>query len=152
MEPGGDWIGLRGWVGKASQERKHSTYGTMWEAAGTVAVLCWSVIWAALEQLWGDIPSPRAKEKSQRDSKRGKLVFNQIPFLPETLRGLKQTLCAPGPRDSIEPETELCLSVSWRTQTEPCTHQDPGKRSSDPTRDRPRFALECPGVSSRRCG
>ena len=75
-----------------------------------VAALCWSVIWAALEQLWGGIPSPRAKEKSQRDSKRGKLAFNQTPFPPETLRGLKQTLCAPGPRDSIEPETELCLS------------------------------------------
>ena len=28
------------------------------------------------------------------------------------LRGLKQTLCAPGPRDPTETETELCLSVS----------------------------------------
>ena len=28
------------------------------------------------------------------------------------LRGLKQTLCAPGPRDPTEIETELCLSVS----------------------------------------
>ena len=24
---------------------------------------------------------------------------------------------------------------AWRTQTEPCVNQDPGKRSSDPTRD-----------------
>ena len=24
---------------------------------------------------------------------------------------------------------------SWRAQTEPCVHQDPGERSSDPTRD-----------------
>ena len=23
---------------------------------------------------------------------------------------------------------------SWRAQTEPCVHQDPGERSSDPTR------------------
>ena len=28
------------------------------------------------------------------------------------LRGLKQTLCAPGPRDPTETEPELCLSVS----------------------------------------
>ena len=28
------------------------------------------------------------------------------------LRGLKQTLCTPGPRDPTETETELCLSVS----------------------------------------
>ena len=34
------------------------------------------------------------------------------PFQPEMLRGLKQTSCAPGPRDPAETETELCLSVS----------------------------------------
>ena len=30
------------------------------------------------------------------------------------LRGLKHTLCAPGPRDPTETETELCLGVSCR--------------------------------------
>ena len=30
------------------------------------------------------------------------------------LRGLKQTLCAPEPRESTETETELCLNVSFR--------------------------------------
>ena len=30
------------------------------------------------------------------------------------LRGLKQTLCAPGPRDPTETKTELCLSISCR--------------------------------------
>ena len=29
------------------------------------------------------------------------------------LRGLKHTLWAPGLRDPTEPETELCLGVSW---------------------------------------
>ena len=29
------------------------------------------------------------------------------------LRGLKQTLCAPGPRDPTETKTELWLSASW---------------------------------------
>ena len=28
------------------------------------------------------------------------------------LRGLKQNLCTPGPRNPTETETELCLSVS----------------------------------------
>ena len=30
-----------------------------------------------------------------------------------TLRGIKETLCAGGPRDPTETETELCLSVSY---------------------------------------
>ena len=36
---------------------------------------------------------------------------------------------------------------SWRAQTKPCVHQDPGERSSVPTRDWARLACECPGVS-----
>ena len=32
--------------------------------------------------------------------------------MPETLKGLQQTSCAPGPRDPTETETELCLSIS----------------------------------------
>ena len=34
------------------------------------------------------------------------------PITPETLRGLKQALSAPAPRDPTETEPELCLSVS----------------------------------------
>ena len=30
--------------------------------------------------------------------------------------------------------------------------QDPGKRRSDPTRDQPRFACECPGISGGGVG
>ena len=30
------------------------------------------------------------------------------------LRGLKQTLCAPGPNNPTETETELCLSIFCR--------------------------------------
>ena len=41
---------------------------------------------------------------------------------------------------------------SWRAQAEPCVHQDPGERSSGPTRDWPRLARECPGVSGRGMG
>ena len=41
---------------------------------------------------------------------------------------------------------------SWRAQTEHCVHQDPGQRSSDPTRDRPRLAQERPGISSGGVG
>ena len=39
-------------------------------------------------------------------------IQNQTPYLPEMLGGLKQTLSAPGPRDSTETEPELCLTVS----------------------------------------
>ena len=41
---------------------------------------------------------------------------------------------------------------SWRAQTKPCVHQDLGERSSDPTRDQPRLAYGCPGVSSGGVG
>ena len=41
---------------------------------------------------------------------------------------------------------------SWRAQTKPCVHQDPGKRSSGPTSDLSRLAHECPGVSSGGMG
>ena len=41
---------------------------------------------------------------------------------------------------------------SGRAQTEPCVHQDPGDRSSDPTRDWSRLSHECPGISCRGVG
>ena len=41
---------------------------------------------------------------------------------------------------------------SWRAQTKPYVHQDPGDRSSDPTRDWTRLACECPGVSGGGMG
>ena len=41
---------------------------------------------------------------------------------------------------------------SWRAQANPCAHQHPGERSSDPTRDWARLASECPGVSDRGMG
>ena len=59
---------------------------------------------------------------------------------------------------TINPTIELSeLTQDWeidslRAQTEPCLHQDPGERSSYPTRDWPRLACECPGVSSRGVG
>ena len=36
---------------------------------------------------------------------------------------------------------------SWRKQRKPCVHQDPGERSSDPTRDWGRLGCVCMGVS-----
>ena len=56
-----------------------------------------------------------SKHKGEAPAKwqEGRICFLiQIPFLPETLRGLKQTLCTPGPRDLTETETELCFSIS----------------------------------------
>ena len=41
---------------------------------------------------------------------------------------------------------------SWRAQTKPCVHQDPGERRNDPTRDWRRLACECPGVSGGSVG
>ena len=41
---------------------------------------------------------------------------------------------------------------SWKAQTKPCVHQDPGERSSDPTREWARLACEYPGDSSGGMG
>ena len=41
-----------------------------------------------------------------------KLHLESNPYPPETFRGLKQTLCAPGPRDPTETGIELRLSIS----------------------------------------
>ena len=41
---------------------------------------------------------------------------------------------------------------SWRAQTKPLVYQDPGEKGSDPTRDWPRLAHECPGVTGRGLG
>ena len=137
----------------------------------------------------------KGKEEALARWQKGRnLIQNQTLYPPETLRGLKQTLCTPGPTDLTETETELCLSVSckgtgqqwpdtgvgaldeselgmakvrleevlinptkepqeltqdweidsWRAQTDPCGHKEPGEGSSDPTRDRSRLARECP--------
>ena len=43
---------------------------------------------------------------------RAKLRLKSNRIQPETLGGLKHTLCAPGPRDPIEIEPEQCLCVS----------------------------------------
>ena len=49
------------------------------------------------------------------------------------------------------------LSEDWRNRllegtNKPCAHRDPGEWSSDPTRDGPRLACECPGVSGGGVG
>ena len=51
-------------------------------------------------------------KEPQKDGKRGEIAFRIKPHTQEMLRGLKQTLCAPGPRDPTETEPELCLGVS----------------------------------------
>ena len=64
-----------------------------------------------------DTPHPRTKKKPQQDHSKGEIAFrlkHHTGLKHSTLRGLKQALCTPGPRDPIETEPELCLSVSCR--------------------------------------
>ena len=73
--------------------------------AGAVAAQCWSG--------YGEIPHIQGQRRSPGKMVGGAnshLESNAIPT--KMLRGLKQTLCAPGPRDPTETETELCLSIS----------------------------------------
>ena len=56
-----------------------------------------------------------------------------------------------GPPKSCQNLHRTGETGSWRAQREPCV-QDPGKRSSDLTKDWPRLAHEGPGVSSGGVG
>ena len=94
-------------------------------------VRSYSCAW--LERLWGDTSCPRAKEKPQQEGKRGQIhTENQTPSLPETLRGLKQTLCSSGPRDPTETETELFEHLLWRYGSAVACHRGRGSGCSRP--------------------
>ena len=74
------------------------------------------------------------------------LLFNilsslVIAFLPRSKRLLISWL-----KWTFKSQTDSC-----RSQIKPCAHQDPGEGSSDPTRDWPRLASECPGIKTRNC-
>ena len=65
-----------------------------------------------------DAPSPRAKEKPQKDSKNGKIVFRIKPYTHQRcLEGSNKTLCAPGHRDLTENEPDLPFSL-WVSPAE----------------------------------
>ena len=57
-----------------------------------------------------DIPRSKAKERPQQDGRKGETTLRIKPLTHQRCsRGLKEILCAPGPRET---ESELCLSVS----------------------------------------
>ena len=58
---------------------------------------------------------PMSKDKGEATARLQEgqnCIQNQTSYSQETLGGLKQTLCTPGPRDHTETEPELCSSVS----------------------------------------
>ena len=73
--------------------------------------ICWhiecSTFTASAFRIWNSstgIPSPplalfKGKEKPQQDGRRAEIAFRIKPYTRQTLRGLKHTLCAPGPRE-----------------------------------------------------
>ena len=73
------------------------------------------------------------------------LESNSIPAR-DTLRAQTYLVCTE-PRDLHQNLHRTGETDSWRAQAKPGAHQDPGERSHDPTRDWPRLARECPGVS-----
>ena len=58
-------------------------------------------------QGWGSLVGCRLWDRTESDTTEATQQQQQ----PETLRGLKQILCAPRPKDPTETETELCLSI-----------------------------------------
>ena len=76
-----------------------------------------------------DTPHPRAKEKPQQDGRRSKITIRiKTPYLLDTLRGLKKTLCTPGPRHPTEAEPDLNLNecLLWRSAVSCCCSRSSG--------------------------
>ena len=99
------------------------------DLAGDIQIWCWSVRFMALEQ---QLPGAGATLKRYPTSKgKGEAparwlegwnhVYNQTPYPPAMLRGLKHTLCASGPRDPTENEmlsqgsTKNNRKLKWRS-------------------------------------
>ena len=63
-----------------------------------------------------DTPRPRAKEKPQKDSRRGEIAFRIKPHTCQRRsEGSNKTLCAPGEPTETEPDVAFeCLTVSCR--------------------------------------
>ena len=62
---------------------------------------------------FGEIPHVQGERRNTSKMVGGaKSHLESNPIVARMLRGLKQTLCIPGPRDPTETESELCLSIS----------------------------------------
>ena len=87
---------------------------------------CWTTInMKMLEPTKKDTPHPRTKEQPHQDGRRGPIVFKIKPHT-------RQRCC--------------------RAQTKACVLQDPGERSSNPTRDWATLAYECFELSGEGLG
>ena len=61
-----------------------------------------------------EIPHTHGQRRNPSETVGGaKSRFESYPIPPRDAQRLKPSLCAPGPRDPTEMETELCLSVPW---------------------------------------
>ena len=59
-----------------------------------------------------DTPDPRAKEKHKQDGRRGEITFRNKPHIFQRhSEDSTKTLGAPGPRNPVETEPDLPLSV-----------------------------------------
>ena len=74
-----------------------------------------------------DTSHSRAKEKSQKDGRRGKITFRIKPYTHQRcLEGSNKILCTPGPGDSTETEPDLYLSLLWRYEPAVACHKGKG--------------------------
>ena len=62
-----------------------------------------------------DTPRPRAKEKPQKDGRKGEIAFRIKPHIHQRhLEGSNKTLCAPGPRRKEQwPHKRLTQPCPW---------------------------------------
>ena len=62
-----------------------------------------------------DTPHPKAKEESQKDGRRGAIMLRIKPHTCQRcLESSNKTLCASGPKDATETESDPCLSLLQR--------------------------------------
>ena len=76
---------------------------------GNPAGQCWNSSCLVLERLWGDTPWPSA-EKSQQDSRRGKIVFRLKPHTYQRHSEVSNKPCAH--QETPQRLSQNCVSVS----------------------------------------
>ena len=107
-----------------NKERK-AWFWVQWSGGARVATMWrWSSSCAALEQLWGDSPHPRAKEKPQKDSRRAKscLESNPIPTR-DAQRAQTYLVCTRTKRPQRDWDRTVfeCLMRRYRSAVDCCS-------------------------------
>ena len=111
-------------------KKRKAWFWVQWSGdTGVAATRCWSRSCAVLEWLWGDSQHPRAKEKPQQDSRRGKIMLR---IKPHTYQRCSEGSNVPHVHQDQETPQKLdravfdCLMRRYRSAVDCCSGMGSG--------------------------